>query len=162
MRAAVMSGVGAPRLVDIAVPEPGPGEVRVAVRACGVCGSDLHLIDGDIPVPEIPLILGHEASGVIDKVGPGVSAPVAPGDRVLVNPIVVCGTCRACRAGRTNQCPDNIVLGVARGRGGRLRGRTCGQRPPDTGIDRLRHRGDHGRCGGRAVPCHPDRRGARG
>ncbi len=114
MRAAVLPGVGAPRLVDIAIPEPGPGEVRVAVRACGVCGSDLHLIDGDIPVPEIPVVLGHEASGVIDKVGQGVSEPLAPGDRVLVNPIVVCGTCRACRAGRTNQCPDNIVLGVAR------------------------------------------------
>jgi propanol-preferring alcohol dehydrogenase len=103
---------GQPELADVAVPEPGLGELRVAVRACGICGSDLHIIDGHIPTQDLPLTLGHEAAGVIDKIGADGVSDVAVGDRVLINPIVVCGKCVACRSGRTNQCPHNQVLGV--------------------------------------------------
>ncbi|QIK49376.1 zinc-binding dehydrogenase [Gordonia hongkongensis] len=113
MRAAqLVSAAGEPQLVDIDIPEPGPGEVRIAVRACGVCGSDLHIIDGHIKTPYLPLTLGHEASGLIDKIGPDTRCSVDEGGRVLVNPIVVCGDCEACTDGRTNQCPNNTVLGV--------------------------------------------------
>lgn len=111
MRAARLFETGTPpEVVTVPVPEPGPGEVRVAVHACGICGSDVHILSGDIPTATLPLTLGHEAAGIVDKVGPGVDVPT--GQRVLINPIVVCGSCHACRAGHTNQCPDNIVLGV--------------------------------------------------
>jgi len=112
MRAVQLQAVGEdPRIREVATPEPGPGEVRVAVRACGICGSDLHVIDGDIRVPELPLTLGHEASGVVDAVGSGVD--LAVGLPVLVNPILSCQECAACRAGRTNLCPRHRVIGVA-------------------------------------------------
>ncbi|MBS9376031.1 zinc-dependent alcohol dehydrogenase [Rhodococcus sp. B50] len=112
MRAIQIRESGAdPELVDLPIPEPGPRDVRVAVRACGICGSDLHILDGHIPTQDLPLTLGHEASGVVDQVGTD-AVGVRTGDRVLVNPIVVCGECTACRAGRTNQCPNNTVLGV--------------------------------------------------
>ncbi|MBS9376041.1 alcohol dehydrogenase catalytic domain-containing protein [Rhodococcus sp. B50] len=112
MRAIQLLEAGSdPERVDLPVPEPGLDEVRVAVRACGICGSDLHILDGQISTQDLPLILGHEAAGVVDKIGPGTSGIVA-GERVLVNPIVVCGVCSACRVGRTNQCPNNTVLGV--------------------------------------------------
>lgn len=102
----------APRLVEVPIPEPGPGEVRVAVRACGICGSDLHIIDGHIPTQDLPLTLGHEASGVVDKVGTDAAVGIGVGDRVLINPIIVCGECSACREGQTNRCPNNACLGV--------------------------------------------------
>ena len=94
---------GAPVEVrEIVVPDPGPGEVRVTVQACGVCHTDLHYREGAIN-DEFPFLLGHEAAGVVESVGPDVT-DVAPGDFVVLNWRAVCGTCRACRRGRPWYC----------------------------------------------------------
>jgi S-(hydroxymethyl)mycothiol dehydrogenase len=87
---------------EVVVPDPGPGEVRVTVQACGVCHTDLHYREGAIN-DEFPFLLGHEAAGVIESVGPDVTE-VAPGDFVVLNWRAVCGTCRACRRGRPWYC----------------------------------------------------------
>jgi len=86
----------------IVVPEPGPGEVTVRVQACGVCHTDLHYREGGIG-QDFPYLLGHEAAGVIDAIGGGVTS-VAPGDFVVLNWRAVCGECRACRRGRPWYC----------------------------------------------------------
>src|SRR5436190_8135052 len=94
---------GAPVEVrDIMVPDPGPGEVRVTVQACGVCHTDLHYREGAIN-DDFPFLLGHEAAGVIESVGPDVTE-VAVGDFVVLKWRAVCGTCRACRRGRPWYC----------------------------------------------------------
>src|SRR4051812_26117689 len=85
-------------VVTIVVPDPGPGEALVNVQACGVCHTDLHYREGAIN-DEFPFLLGHEAAGVIESVGPGVT-DVAPGDFVILNWRAVCGECRSCRRGR--------------------------------------------------------------
>ncbi len=91
-------------LVTITVPDPGPGEVVVRVQACGVCHTDLHYRNGGIS-PHFPFLLGHEAAGVVEMVGDGVSK-LAPGDFVILNWRAVCGQCRACRRGRPQYCFD--------------------------------------------------------
>ena len=94
---------GAPvELVTINVPDPGPGEAVVQVQACGVCHTDLHYREGGIN-DEFPFLLGHEAAGVVEAVGPGV-ADVAPGDFVVLNWRAVCGDCRACNRGEPWYC----------------------------------------------------------
>ena len=94
---------GAPvELVDVVVPDPGPGEAVVQVQACGVCHTDLHYREGGIN-DEFPFLLGHEAAGVVEAVGEGVT-DVAPGDFVVLNWRAVCGECRACRRGRPWYC----------------------------------------------------------
>jgi S-(hydroxymethyl)mycothiol dehydrogenase len=94
---------GAPvTLEEIIVPDPGPGEAVVAVKACGVCHTDLHYREGGIN-DEFPFLLGHEAAGVVEAVGPGVTS-VAPGDFVVLNWRAVCGECRACLRGRPWYC----------------------------------------------------------
>src|ERR1700733_1677542 len=89
-------------LVDIVVPDPGPGEALVAVSTCGVCHTDLHYREGGIN-DEFPFLLGHEAAGVVEAVGDGVTE-VAPGDFVVLNWRAVCGRCRACLRGRPQYC----------------------------------------------------------
>ncbi|MCA1783273.1 MAG: S-(hydroxymethyl)mycothiol dehydrogenase [Dermatophilaceae bacterium] len=89
-------------LVDIVIPDPGPGEAVVAIEACGVCHTDLHYRDGGIN-DDYPFLLGHEAAGVVEAVGKGVTE-VAPGDFVILNWRAVCGTCRACAKGRPWYC----------------------------------------------------------
>src|SRR4051794_38246996 len=89
-------------VVDVLVPEPGPGEARVTVQACGVCHTDLHYREGGIN-DEFPFLLGHEAAGVVDAVGPDVTE-VSPGDFVVLNWRAVCGECRACRKGKPQYC----------------------------------------------------------
>lgn len=86
----------------IIVPDPGPGEALVRVQACGVCHTDLHYREGGIS-DEFPFLLGHEAAGVVEAVGSGVTS-VAPGDFVVLNWRAVCGECRACRRGRPWYC----------------------------------------------------------
>lgn len=86
----------------ILVPDPGPGEALVKVQACGVCHTDLHYREGGIN-DAFPFLLGHEAAGVVESVGPDVTS-VAPGDFVILNWRAVCGTCRACRRGRPWYC----------------------------------------------------------
>ncbi|MEI7591840.1 MAG: S-(hydroxymethyl)mycothiol dehydrogenase [Actinomycetes bacterium] len=103
VRAVVARSVNSPVTVEeIVVPDPGPGEVTVDVHACGVCHTDLHYRDGAIN-DEFPFLLGHEAAGVIDAVGSGVT-DVAPGDFVVLNWRAVCGVCRACRKGKPHLC----------------------------------------------------------
>src|SRR5690348_17253307 len=94
---------GAPvELVRVNVPDPGPGEAVVRVQACGVCHTDLHYREGGIN-DDFPFLLGHEASGIVETVGDGVS-DIAPGDFVVLNWRAVCGQCRACRRGRPQYC----------------------------------------------------------
>jgi S-(hydroxymethyl)mycothiol dehydrogenase len=103
VRAVVATAAKEPvRVVTIEVPDPGPGEVLVRVQACGVCHTDLHYREGAIN-DEFPFLLGHEAAGVIDQVGPDVT-DLAPGDFVILNWRAVCGTCRSCRRGRPQYC----------------------------------------------------------
>ena len=89
-------------LVDIVIPDPGPGEVVVTIQACGVCHTDLTYREGGIN-DEYPFLLGHEAAGVVESVGDGVTH-VAPGDFVILNWRAVCGQCRACERGRPWYC----------------------------------------------------------
>ena len=86
----------------IVIPDPGPGEAVVAVQACGVCHTDLHYREGGIN-DEFPFLLGHEAAGIVESVGEGVT-DVAPGDFVILNWRAVCGNCRACRRGEPWYC----------------------------------------------------------
>ena len=99
----VSRGVGQPvALENIVIPDPGPGEAVVGIQACGVCHTDLHYREGGIS-DDFPFFLGHEAAGVVEEVGPGVTEP-APGDFVILNWRAVCGNCRSCRRGRPNIC----------------------------------------------------------
>ncbi|HEY3994679.1 MAG TPA: S-(hydroxymethyl)mycothiol dehydrogenase [Mycobacterium sp.] len=93
-------------LVDIVVPDPGPGEALVDIIACGVCHTDLTYREGGIN-DEYPFLLGHEAAGTVEAVGPDVTA-VAPGDFVVLNWRAVCGQCRACKRGRPHLCFDTF------------------------------------------------------
>ncbi|MFI8292636.1 S-(hydroxymethyl)mycothiol dehydrogenase [Streptomyces sp. NPDC085614] len=90
------------RVETIVVPDPGPGEAVVKIQACGVCHTDLHYKQGGIN-DDFPFLLGHEAAGVVESVGAGVT-DVAPGDFVVLNWRAVCGTCRACLRGRPWYC----------------------------------------------------------
>ncbi len=97
---------GAPvEVVPVVVPDPGPGEVVVEVRACGVCHTDLHYRDGSIN-DDFPFLLGHEAAGFVREVGDGVEH-LAPGDYVVVAWRAPCGACRSCRRGRPWYCFDS-------------------------------------------------------
>ncbi|MGY2875373.1 S-(hydroxymethyl)mycothiol dehydrogenase [Marmoricola sp. URHA0025 HA25] len=89
-------------IVTINVPDPGAGEAVVRVQTCGVCHTDLHYREGGIN-DDFPFLLGHEAAGVVEAVGPGVT-DVAPGDFVVLNWRAVCGECRACRRGNPHYC----------------------------------------------------------
>ncbi|SDS53091.1 S-(hydroxymethyl)mycothiol dehydrogenase [Nocardioides scoriae] len=103
VKAVIARSKGAPvEIVTINVPDPGPGEALVRVQACGVCHTDLHYREGGIN-DEFPFLLGHEAAGVIEAVGEGVTQ-VAPGDFVVLNWRAVCGECRACRRGEPQYC----------------------------------------------------------
>ncbi|MEU2945031.1 S-(hydroxymethyl)mycothiol dehydrogenase [Nocardiopsis alba] len=96
---------GAPvELTTIVLPDPGPGEAVVRVLACGVCHTDLHYREGGIN-DEYPFLLGHEAAGIVESVGPDVTE-IVPGDHVVLNWRAVCGHCRACRRGRPQYCFD--------------------------------------------------------
>ncbi|HEU4355642.1 MAG TPA: zinc-dependent alcohol dehydrogenase family protein [Actinomycetota bacterium] len=90
---------------EIPAPEPGPGQVLVGVRACGVCRTDLHVLDGELPGPKLPLVLGHQVVGTVLALGPEVEGP-AEGDRVGVPWLGwTCGECEYCTTGRENLCP---------------------------------------------------------
>jgi len=95
---------------DVPIPMPGPGEVRVAIRACGVCGSDVHAYHGRHPFISCPVVPGHEFSGTIDALGQGVTGWMV-GQRVTVEPSLVCGVCENCRSGRYNICDALRVIG---------------------------------------------------
>ncbi|MFD7924128.1 S-(hydroxymethyl)mycothiol dehydrogenase [Streptomyces sp. NPDC059740] len=103
VRAVIASKKGAPVQVrPILVPDPGPGEVLVSVQACGVCHTDLHYREGAVG-EDFPYLLGHEAAGLVEQVGPGV-ADLLPGDYVVLAWRAPCGDCRSCRRGRPWYC----------------------------------------------------------
>lgn len=116
MHALVYRGVEQLHLEDVAEPEPAAGEVLVQVAACGICGSDLHGYLGHSARRDanVPLIMGHEFTGRIVGSGQDVPGALAVGTRVVVQPQISCGSCRACRSGRANICPHMRILGIER------------------------------------------------
>ncbi|MCR4399162.1 MAG: alcohol dehydrogenase catalytic domain-containing protein, partial [Firmicutes bacterium] len=115
MRALVKLGEGPGNLQVLEVPEPvpGPGEVKVRVAFCGVCGTDLRIAAGRYHMKP-PVVLGHEVSGWVEAVGPGVTG-VVPGDPVCCETIVgQCGVCPRCREGRPQLCPSHLGMGTRR------------------------------------------------
>ncbi|WP_040786685.1 S-(hydroxymethyl)mycothiol dehydrogenase [Nocardia pneumoniae] len=107
VRGVIARSKGAPvELTDIVIPDPGPGEVVVAVAACGVCHTDLTYREGGIN-DEFPFLLGHEAAGIVESVGEDVDS-VEVGDFVILNWRAVCGQCRACKRGRPQYCFDTF------------------------------------------------------
>jgi Zn-dependent alcohol dehydrogenase len=103
MKAAVFYSTDQPvRIEDVRLRDPGPGEVRVALKAAGLCHSDLSVIDGTIPYPT-PVVLGHEGAGIVDAIGLGVTA-VKEGDAVIVSTLSHCGRCNKCDVGRPTEC----------------------------------------------------------
>jgi (R,R)-butanediol dehydrogenase / meso-butanediol dehydrogenase / diacetyl reductase len=129
MKAARYHGRGDIRVEDLPEPHAGPGQVQVAVEWCGICGTDLHeYLDGPIFVPTpqaphpltggaMPITLGHEFAGVVSEIGEGVTG-LSEGDRVVVEPYDVCGSCVACRSGRYNVCRSLGFIGLDGDQGG--------------------------------------------
>ncbi len=114
MRALLLSEYKKLSVVEMPTPEMGDDDVLVRIRACGICGSDIHGYDGSTGRRIPPLVMGHEAAGVIERVGQGVRGLVA-GDRVSFDSTVSCGTCDFCRRGQINLCDNRSVLGVSCG-----------------------------------------------
>ncbi|MFG3599585.1 alcohol dehydrogenase catalytic domain-containing protein [Micromonospora chersina] len=113
MRALVVRGRGAtPAVEEVRLPDPGPGELRVRIRAAGICHSDLAMVDGTV-APAYPLVLGHEATGVVAEAGPGTRLPV--GTPVVLNWAPACRACWHCRHGEPWLCAANTGASVARG-----------------------------------------------
>ena len=114
MKALVLTAYGEFSYEDIPEPVIGPEDVRIRVRACAICGSDVHGMDGSTGRRIPPVVMGHEASGVIEKVGANV-AGFRVGDRVTFDSTVYCGNCYFCRRGEINLCDNRRVLGVSCG-----------------------------------------------
>jgi len=114
MRALLLSEYKKLSVVDMPTPEIGDDDVLVRVRACGICGSDIHGYDGSTGRRIPPLVMGHEAAGVIERVGGGVQG-FASGERVSFDSTVSCGRCHFCRRGQINLCDNRTVLGVSCG-----------------------------------------------
>jgi alcohol dehydrogenase, propanol-preferring len=115
MQAMVLEAPGTPLILrERPDPVPGPGEVRIRVGACGVCRTDLHVVDGELPGIDYPIVPGHEIVGRIDAVGPG-DLPLHPGERVGVPWLGhTCGICRFCKAGMENLCDRPLFTGYTR------------------------------------------------
>jgi propanol-preferring alcohol dehydrogenase len=115
MKAMVLQEVGKPLLlVDPPEPAPAAGEIRLKVEACAVCRTDLHVIDGDLPHPKLPLVPGHEIVGIVDAVGKGIDA-ARIGLRVGVPWLGrTCGSCSYCRCGMENLCDEPLFTGYTR------------------------------------------------
>jgi propanol-preferring alcohol dehydrogenase len=115
MRAMVLDAPGRPlRLEERALPEPAAGELRLRIEACAVCRTDLHVVDGELPLPRLPLVLGHEIVGIVDALGPGVTGWQL-GHRAGVPWLGhTCGHCGACLHGRENLCDTPVFTGHGR------------------------------------------------
>ena len=114
MKALLLPEYGQLQVVDMETPVAGPDDVVVRVRACGICGSDIHGYTGITGRRIPPLVMGHEAAGTIESVGARVPG-FAPGDRVTFDSTVYCGECEFCRRGAVNLCSARMVLGVSCG-----------------------------------------------
>jgi L-iditol 2-dehydrogenase len=112
MKALVLLAPSELAYTDVDAPEPGAGETLVEVRACGICGSDVHGFDGSTGRRLPPLVMGHEAAGVVAAAGSGVGR-WRPGDRVAFDSTICCGECEYCRSGRSNLCLSRAILGVS-------------------------------------------------
>ncbi len=115
MRAMVLRAPGRPlEAAELPDPRPGPGELRLKVLACGVCRTDLHLVDGELPDPKLPVVPGHEIIGMVDALGEGVTAH-RPGEAVGVGWLGhACHVCAYCRSGRENLCDRPLFTGYTR------------------------------------------------
>jgi propanol-preferring alcohol dehydrogenase len=115
MRAMVLHEPGQPlQLQERPTPPPGAGELRVRVLACAVCRTDLHVVDGELPQPKLPVVPGHEIVGVVDAIGPGVEG-LEPGESVGVPWLAhTCGQCRYCAVGHENLCDAPLFTGYTR------------------------------------------------
>ena len=114
MKALLLSEYRHLQLAELPIPEPRPDEILVRVAACGICGSDVHGYDGSTGRRIPPLVMGHEAAGVVARVGPSVTN-VREGDRVTFDSTIYCGECDPCRRGTVNLCDRREVLGVSCG-----------------------------------------------
>jgi L-iditol 2-dehydrogenase len=114
MKALVLTAYKQLEIQNVPDPRPGADEVLIAVKACGICGSDIHGMDGSTGRRIPPVVMGHEAAGVITEVGSAVSGWV-PGDRVTFDSMINCGRCWFCRQGAINLCDHRRVLGVSCG-----------------------------------------------
>jgi 2-desacetyl-2-hydroxyethyl bacteriochlorophyllide A dehydrogenase len=112
MQAAVIAGPGDVSIADLSDPSPGRGEIVVEVRACGICGTDIHIADGDLSTARYPVVPGHEFAGEVVAVGPDVPEDFRVGDLVAVDPSLFCGRCRPCRLGHENLCERWGGIGV--------------------------------------------------
>jgi 2-desacetyl-2-hydroxyethyl bacteriochlorophyllide A dehydrogenase len=110
MKAAVISSPGVVEVTEVADPTPGPRDVIVEVAACGLCGTDLHILHGEF-APSLPIVPGHEFAGTIVEVGTGVTERRV-GERVAVDPSLFCHECHYCRRGRDNLCERWAAIGV--------------------------------------------------
>ncbi|CAA9545591.1 MAG: Alcohol dehydrogenase [uncultured Thermomicrobiales bacterium] len=117
MRAVIIERPGEVRVDDVPEPEATPGSVVVKVGACGICGTDIHILDGEFPPTTYPIIPGHEFGGEVVAVGEGVTQ-FKPGDRVAVNPSLQCNHCYFCQRGQGNLCENWNAIGVGREPGG--------------------------------------------
>lgn len=112
MKALMYEGPKQLRVVEAPKPEPKHGEVLVKIKACGICGSDVHGYLGITGRRTAPMVMGHEFSGQIEAVGEGVSSAYQAGDHVTVQPVKFCGECENCKKGNTNVCTDKQFYGV--------------------------------------------------
>ncbi len=145
MKAVALRGVGDMELIDMAEPEPGPGELKLRIRYCGICGSDLHEYESvviTLMINRQSPIMGHEFTGEVVAVGAGVEG-FAAGDLVVVNPQEPCGECLNCKSGRDNLCLSEQLLGLGYFRPGGFAEYLCTRASravklaPDAALDRV-------------------------
>jgi D-arabinose 1-dehydrogenase-like Zn-dependent alcohol dehydrogenase len=116
VKAVVISAPGQVEVTTVDDPVPGPRDVVVDVAACGICGTDLHILDGEF-APTLPIVPGHEFAGIVVALGSDVDPAadgIAVGDRVAVDPSLYCMECHYCRIGRNNLCERWNAIGVSR------------------------------------------------
>jgi 2-desacetyl-2-hydroxyethyl bacteriochlorophyllide A dehydrogenase len=111
MRAVIWEEPGKLAVTEVADPAPGHGQLVIQVGACGICGTDVHIADGEFPPTPYPIIPGHEFAGRVVARGEGVPGDWRDGERVAVDPSLFCGYCRACRSGRGNLCANWNAIG---------------------------------------------------
>lgn len=113
MKAAIWVSPHKLEIRDIPIPEPKEKEVLIKVLGCGVCGTDVHIFDGEVPLAKPPQVLGHEIYGEVSKLGDGVKG-IDVGELISVNPVVGCDICGFCQEGKTNLCAKPTIIGYAR------------------------------------------------